>query len=261
MQLYVDDIMRTGHKYKNNPLWDFFLTKRHRLINKWIHYFGIYDRWFRPFRGEDVVMLEIGIDKGGSLQMWKDYFGSQATIIGVDIEESCRNLAEEQIVVEIGSQEDESFWAYIRQKYPRIDILLDDGGHTMRQQKVTFDQMFPHLSDGGLYMCEDTHSSYMSHFGGNKPDTFVNYMKSIIDDMYAFYRECPLDINENTLNIGGIHFYDSIVVLEKEERLMPPFSLQMVTQGNKNVSIPWEESFWVLKTEQIKTKQGKDSAK
>lgn len=42
-----------------------------------------------------------------------------------------------------------------KEKYPCVDILLDDGGHTMNQQITTFREMFPHIQDGGLYMCED----------------------------------------------------------------------------------------------------------
>ena len=98
--------------------------------------------------------------------MWKDYFGKDAKIIGIDIDERCKAFEEDQISIEIGSQESVEFWNGFKKKYPRVDILLDDGGHTMQQQIVTFQQMFPHIKDGGIYMCEDCHTSYREEYGG-----------------------------------------------------------------------------------------------
>ena len=98
--------------------------------------------------------------------MWKNYFGKDAKIVGVDINPKCKELEEEQISIEIGSQEDVAFWTKFKEKYPRVDILLDDGGHTMNQQIVTFREMFPHIKDGGLYMCEDCGTSYRKSHGG-----------------------------------------------------------------------------------------------
>ena len=153
-------------KYADNDLFKFFVEKNHRLIHKWLHYFPIYDKWFKDFRGTDLVFVEIGVNQGGSLQMWKNYFGKDAKIIGIDIDERCKQLEEDQITVEIGSQEDIEFLKNFKQRYPRVDILLDDGGHTMNQQITTFMQMFPHIKDGGVYMCEDCHTSYWSEIYG-----------------------------------------------------------------------------------------------
>ncbi len=110
--------------------------------------------------------MEVGVQNGGSAQMWKKYFGKPAQIVGVDINPNCKQLEEEQIAIEISSQEDPKFWAAFKEKYPRVDILLDDGGHTMNQQIVTFREMFPHIKDGGLYMCEDCGTSYWEKYGG-----------------------------------------------------------------------------------------------
>ena len=147
-------------KYADNDLFKFCMEKDHRLITKWLHYFPIYEKWFSKFRNTDVVFVEVGVFQGGSAQMWKEYFGKKAKIIGVDIDERCKNFEEDQITIEIGSQEDRNFWANFKQKYPRVDILLDDGGHTMNQQITSFKEMFPHIQEGGIYMCEDCGTSY-----------------------------------------------------------------------------------------------------
>ena len=209
-------------KYVDNDLFKFFVEKNHRLIHKWLHYFPIYDKWFKDFRGTDLVFVEIGVNQGGSLQMWKNYFGKDAKIIGIDIDERCKQLEEDQITVEIGSQEDIEFLKNFKQRYPRVDILLDDGGHTMNQQIVTFMEMFPHVKDGGVYMCEDCHTSYWEKkYWGDSP-SYIEFMKTMIDVMNAFYMGDKLPPNYFTMNMGGIHFYDSIVVVEKFNRQFQP---------------------------------------
>jgi len=69
----------------DNPLEKYF--RDNRLIHKWMHYFDVYHRHFERFRGQPIVLVEFGVSQGGSLQMWRDYFGDQATIYGVDIDE------------------------------------------------------------------------------------------------------------------------------------------------------------------------------
>lgn len=114
-------------------------------------------------------MLEIEVQNGGSTKMWKDYFsvnGAKVNIYGVDINPKCKEIEDENIKIFIGSQEDRAFWRDIKKQIPQIDILIDDGGHTMRQQIVTFEEMFPHIKHNGVYWCEDLHTSYWRNFVG-----------------------------------------------------------------------------------------------
>ena len=213
--------------FGQGDLIKFWLFENHRCMDKWVHYFPIYEKWFSPYRGKDIVFVEIGVQNGGSVQMWKNYFGKSAQIIGIDIDERCKQFEEEQITIEIGSQEDKKFWAAFKEKYPRVDILLDDGGHTMNQQITTFREMFPHIKDGGLYMCEDCHTSYGESYGGglNNPNSFIEFMKKVIDEIqFANLVKSP---SYNTLNLGGLHFYDSIVVAEKNKIATTPFYLRI----------------------------------
>src|SRR5262245_52207829 len=92
-------------------------------IWKWNHYFDIYDRHFHRFRGKEVHILEIGIFSGGSLEMWRDYFGPKAVIYGVDIEPDCRAYENKGIKIFIGDQADRSFWREFRRQVPNLDIV------------------------------------------------------------------------------------------------------------------------------------------
>ena len=219
--------------FGHGDLMKFWLFAEHRCIDKWLHYFPIYEQWFSPYRGKKIVFVEIGVQNGGSIQMWRDYFGKDAKIVGIDINAACKQFedADNNIFVEIGSQDDPEFWHLFREKYPRVDILLDDGGHKMNQQITTFREMFPHIKDGGLYLCEDCHTSYWNKkdFPGGlkKPNTFVEFTKNLIDELNAFHTGDELKPTYNTLNMGGIHFYDSIVVVEKKQVPFKPFDLRI----------------------------------
>ena len=207
-----------------NDLEKYFKNNDKRLIDKWMHYFDVYDRYFSKFRNKEVIVLEIGVFQGGSLQMWKDYFGDKATIYGIDINPRCKEFEEENIHILIGSQSDRSFLRQVRKAIPPVDILIDDGGHTMKQQIVTFEELFGHVKDEGVYLCEDTHTSYrLKHGGGYKRrGTFVEYSKNFIDDLNAYHStEKRHRITDFTKTVNAVHFYDSMVVIEKQRRDKP----------------------------------------
>lgn len=202
-----------------NDLEKYFTDNTGRLLHKWMHYFEIYDRHFSRYRGTDVHVVEVGVDFGGSMQMWKNYFGPQAKIYGIDIVPICKQLEEDQVEIFIGNQEDRQFLQSIAEAVPRIDILIDDGGHTMKQQINTFEELFPHVDKNGVYLCEDLHTSYWERFGGGykKNDTFVEYSKNFIDYINAWHSEQPLQlvVSDFTRSAHSLHFYDSILVIEK----------------------------------------------
>ena len=202
-----------------NDLEKHFNENTGSLIHKWKHYFEIYDRHFSRFRGTNVHIVEFGVSQGGSLQMWKQYFGPKAKIFGIDINEHCKKLEEEQIEMFIGDQEDRTFLKSLAAKIPRIDILIDDGGHTMAQQINTYEELFSYIDKNGVYLCEDLHTSYWPEWGGGykKPGTFIEYSKDFIDYINAWHsvQESKLSVTELTKSIHSLHYYDSILVIEK----------------------------------------------
>src|SRR5579864_8038519 len=145
---------------KPNPLREFFDSHQEgRGIWKWNHYFDIYHQHFSRFRGRNVRVLEIGIYSGGSLEMWRDYFGSGCQIYGVDIEPACKAYERDSVKVFIGDQGDRNFWKKFKQEVPAVDIVIDDGGHLTEQQIITFEELLPHLQPNGIYLCEDLHGA------------------------------------------------------------------------------------------------------
>jgi glycosyltransferase involved in cell wall biosynthesis len=206
-------------------LIDYFENHEHRMIHKWMHYFEIYERHFAQFRNLPISLLEFGVLHGGSLQMWKHYFGPQAKIYGADINPRCAELAEEQITILLADQESRESLQHICRTLPPFDIIIDDGGHTMLQQTTTFEEMWGQLKIGGVYLIEDMHTSYWPAFGGayKSPTNFVEYSKGLIDQLNAWYAVdgSGLLINDFTRNAFAMHYYDSVLVIEKRSMKIP----------------------------------------
>ncbi|MEQ8424107.1 MAG: hypothetical protein RIA63_05310 [Cyclobacteriaceae bacterium] len=212
-------------KNEKSDLEKYFRNNNSRLIHKWNHYFDVYERHFNKFRNKEITILEIGVSQGGSLQMWKDYFGNKAKIYGIDVYPRCKELEEENIKIFIGSQSDRKFLRHVKKSIPKIDILIDDGGHTMKQQRVTFEELFDHVKEDGTYLCEDVHTSYRLKWGGGhkRRNTFIEYSKNFIDYLNAFHsQQRSLRVNSFTKSVDSVHYYDSIVVIEKR-KIEAPF--------------------------------------
>jgi hypothetical protein len=204
---------------KPNDLRRFFEQRREgRGIWKWNHYFDIYDRHFSRFRGTDVRILEIGIYSGGSLEMWKDYFGPLARVYGVDIKPECKAYESDSIEIMIGDQADRSFWRAFKQRVPRLDIVVDDGGHKAAQQIVTFEELFPWLAPGGVYLCEDLHgvfngfAGYMHGFAHN-----LNAHVGIAEDRDNNERRSVCRATALQSAVRSTHFYPFVAVVEKTD--------------------------------------------
>ena len=141
--------------FKNSP----YVSTKHTT------YFDSYDYFFKNYRNKEITFVEIGILDGGSLFMWRDYFGSRARIIGVDLNPDAKKWEKEGFEIHIGSQSDRNFWEQFTEKVQEVDVVLDDGGHTYSQQIITTESLLPYMKDGGLIVVEDTHTSYLDGFG------------------------------------------------------------------------------------------------
>ena len=206
-------------------LIDYFENHEHRMIHKWMHYFEIYERHFAQFRNLPITLLEFGVLHGGSLQMWKYYFGPQAKIYGADINPRCAELAEDQISILLADQENRGSLQNICKTLPPFDIIIDDGGHTMLQQTTTFQEMWGQLKIGGVYLIEDMLTSYWPSFGGGykHPVNFVEYTKGLIDQLNAWHAvpDSGLAVNDFTRTAFSMHYYDSVLVIEKRAMQAP----------------------------------------
>lgn len=131
-----------------------FKNRRGRRSTKWDGYFRVYERHlFAP-----VVLWEIGVLKGGSLQFWKELYPNSA-IVGIDIDPKCF-FEEENIHVRIGSQSDLSFLQSVLDEFGYPDIVIDDGGHRFDQQKASLEFLFPQTK---LYVVEDADTTFVEY--------------------------------------------------------------------------------------------------
>ena len=204
---------------KDNFLHKYFLNNGGKVIHKWIHYFDIYERYFNQYVDKPILMIEIGVFKGGSIDMWKEYFGPKSTIVGIDINPDCKRFErkDDGIFIEIGDQSDVNFLQSVIDKYGNPDIVLDDGSHIMNHLIKTFEFLYYKVKDKGTYMVEDLHTAYWSEYdGGLKRDnTFIEFSKNKIDEINAQHSRGAQSITEFTKNTQSMHVYDSIIVFEK----------------------------------------------
>ena len=207
-----------------NPLYAFFVANRGgNPLDKWIHYFEIYDRHLARYRGRPVRVLEIGVYRGGGLEMLRHYLGPEAYLVGIDIDEVALAAAR-GYEVELGDQADPEFLRRVSAKHGPFDIVIDDGGHTMLQQIASVETLFPLLSEDGTYLVEDCHTSYWSAYADQGPDgqTFIDWVKDRIDDLNAYHHS---QLQEFTspwqTHLDGLNVYDSVVVLNKRRRTAP----------------------------------------
>ncbi len=198
-------------------LWADFLTNQGKAIHKWEHYFPAYERHFAPWRGRALTFLEIGVAKGGSLQMWRRYFGPLARVVGIDIDPRCKTHEGDGVSVRIGDQSDTAFLDAVIAEFGVPDVVLDDGSHQMAHIQATFEHLYPKLPKNGVYMVEDLQCSYWPKFGGSLegPETFINIAKSLIDRLNAEHTLGAVEPDAFTRDTFAIAFYDGIVVFEK----------------------------------------------
>lgn len=200
--------------------------------DKWgVHaYTPHYQRHFSELRKKKLNILEIGIGGyedpewgGGSLRMWRTYF-YRSHIYGIDIYDKSPH-DEKRIKTFKGSQVDISFLTNVINYIGSIDIIIDDGSHVNSHVLETFQFLFPHLNDGGIYIIEDTQTSYWSGLGGSSErlsdtSTTMGYFKSLLDGLnYMEFEDKDYRPNYFDLNIKGIHFYHNLIFVEKGKNL------------------------------------------
>lgn len=185
-----------------------------------------YQRHFAALRHKRLNLLEIGVGGyedpelgGGSLRMWRTYF-PRSMIYAIDIYDKTPHN-ERRIKIFKGSQVDEQFLSHVVDEIGSIDIIIDDGSHLNEHVLKTFHYLFPRLADNGIYVVEDTQTSYWQSWGGSSEDlnlrsTSMGFLKSLVDTVN--YQEFEHQNYEPTYfdkNIVGLHFYHNLVFVQK----------------------------------------------
>jgi 23S rRNA U2552 (ribose-2'-O)-methylase RlmE/FtsJ len=225
-----DDYSSCGEQ--GGELYRLFRESADGDLHKWHHYFAIYERYFSRFRGKPISILEIGVARGGSVRLWRRYFGPQVRITGIDRDPGCARQAGEGIEIFIGDQADADFLMKVARERGPFDIVIDDGGHTTRQQLVSFETLLPQVQDGGVYLVEDLHTNLWAPFFDHALGvSFLDVASRMAEKLTWWHkdessferygkphgeRKGSVEVPSITRSIFSVAFYDSVVVFEKQ---------------------------------------------
>ena len=180
----------------------------------------LYEQYFTPFRDSKINILEIGVDNGDSLRIWREFF-SKANICGIDIDKKNFRINNTNILQ--GDQSDLNFLKSLVSEYKKFDIIIDDGSHQAKHIIASFNYLFNYLSDNGLYVIEDLQTSYIPRYGGSrinlkKKKSSMNFIKSLTDSINYEKNNRPF-FKKNKFDglIKSINFHQNIVFIYKGE--------------------------------------------
>ena len=220
-----------------------------KISDKWSSYLKIYDEALSSYAESAISLLEIGVQNGGSLEIWHKYFPNAERLIGCDVNPQCGDLSYDQknISIIVGDAGTPEVCKKIRNLCPRFDIIIDDGSHVSTDCIKNLRNYYKYVKPGGVYILEDLHCSYWAEFGGGLFDSksIINRLKEFIDyPNYEFWGHVPDNLVEKERRVGSgnseyrdiesISFYNSIVVIKKA---LTPISLvgKRVITGGKGL--------------------------
>jgi len=207
-----------------------------KVSDKWQIYLDVYDRVLNEYREQPVSMLEIGIQNGGSLELWAKYFESANVLVGCDIDEKCNQLSytDERIHLIVDDANSAQAEKRILGITGSLDIVLDDGSHTSADIVKAFAKYFPYIKDGGVFIAEDLHCSYWKDWQGGvfHPLSSISFFKLLADVinhehwgvdqstrdlLEAFSKEYGVSFDESVLaHIHSIEFVNSLCIVRKK---------------------------------------------
>lgn len=168
-----------------NELLDLYRDHRGKVTDRWLAYLHQYERIFAPWRDKPVRLLEIGIQNGGSLEIWARYFPDARILVGCDIDPLCERLTydDPRISVVVGDASSGDTEARIGAISPQWDLVIEDGSHQSRHIVDAFARFFPRVVEGGMFIAEDLHCSYWHEFEGGLADPFssIAFFKRLAD--------------------------------------------------------------------------------
>jgi hypothetical protein len=199
------------------------------------HYLDAYNDKFGKLRDRPISILEIGVKDGDSLKLWKEYFHPESKIYGIELNpEPLKDFNQSNTQIFYGSQTDIKFLNKITDDIGKVDIIIDDGGHTANQLVTSFNFLFEYcLNDGGTYVMEDLGTSYWDRWSGgiNQNGTAINFMKDKVDGLnFRFWKGGrsdyigkpsmnKVDATFQDKNIKSIVFYKALCFVDKGNNL------------------------------------------
>lgn len=203
-------------------------------------YLPTYEWYFSPRRNDPLKMLEIGIGRGGSPRIWREYF-PKGEIYGADFFRD-KFYTEDRIQANFWcDQHDPSTLIEMMEKIGPCDIIIDDGSHSCDAQINSLVYLYNYVKSGGLYIIEDCHTAYFGQFGGGYGKyNILEFVKPLLDNVNAIhatrnspwtdreyndrmkmanpYDGCPVPepIENFNKTIKFIHVYDSLLIFGKK---------------------------------------------
>jgi hypothetical protein len=207
-------------------LTEIFYQNRGNISDKWEQYLAIYDYEFQSWKGTQVSLLEIGVQNGGSMQVWAEYFAPDSALIGLDVDPRILDL-KHPVNVSVYVADATSENDLRRTLGDRtFDLIIDDGSHHSDHIRRSFCHLFARLNMGGRYVVEDLHCSYWPELGGGlrANGSAIEFFKSLVEvinfDHLADPELLGLEIDEDLLfslrtGLARVSFYDSVVIVER----------------------------------------------
>ncbi|MDP3085098.1 MAG: hypothetical protein Q8N44_15595 [Rubrivivax sp.] len=209
--------------------------------HKWWHYFQTYERVMVDLRKRPIRFLEVGVYRGGSLAMWRQYLHPDSVIVGLDIDPECARFdaPASQTHVRIGDQSDTVFLGRVFAEFGPFDVIIDDGSHVCSHMIKTFGFAFLNgLGERGIYMAEDTHANFWPEYR-DQNYSFVDLCKDLVDLSHEHYlphrgplpyqfgrrgRVTSVQLPRIGAEIESISFFDSIIVIQRDANRRLPTS-------------------------------------
>ncbi|WP_108860595.1 class I SAM-dependent methyltransferase [Ruegeria sp. Alg231-54] len=241
---------------KNDSLYDLYLEHEGKVSDKWHSYLEIYDEQFASLRESPIRLLEIGIQNGGSLEIWSRYFPNGSLFVGCDIDPKCSGLRydDDRIHVIIGDANTDETQNEIRQNSDMYDLIADDGSHRSSDIITTFSRYFSMVQPGGTYVIEDLHCSYWEAWQGglNAPYSAMSFLRRLADVVNAehwgdggdirsqlkgFERHWNLTLDEHHIAlIQSVSFHNSVCIIRKSVSGPPRVGSRVVAGQERMVA-------------------------
>jgi hypothetical protein len=118
-----------------------------------------YDWLLAPYRDmRELNALEIGVKKGGSLKLWREFFDRKAKIFGMDIDPDVPTFIRDaniKVLAGFDSADKTAVNRALGDSDVRFDVVIDDGNHLRQHQRKTYSALEPYLSPEAVYIMED----------------------------------------------------------------------------------------------------------
>jgi hypothetical protein len=221
--------MQESHR----SLYQLYREHTGKVAHKWRLYLDVYEEVLAPLRERPIHFVEVGVQNGGSLEIWSRYFHAARALVGCDIDPRCAALRfdDPRVSVVVGDVNAAATVREISARADPIDVFIDDGSHVSTDIVAAFWNYFPRVRPGGIYIAEDLHCAYLPKFGGGisrlNAMTFFKLLADGIHQAYwqgqatmqalvaPFLGAAAVDPARLANDVASVAFYDSLCIVRK----------------------------------------------